>query len=74
MDTSERGITVTPGARVLARDAEGELLERRAVTAVEVENGRPVVWVCKESEWDRAENEGRYPNAFPWPAEDVVVP
>jgi hypothetical protein len=31
----------------------------------------PVVWVCTEAEWQRANSEGREPQGIPWPAEDV---
>jgi hypothetical protein len=62
---------VKPGVKVLARDALGDLLERRAITGVETENGNQVVWLCKEQEWLAAESEDRQPEGFPWPAEDV---
>lgn len=62
---------IKPGVKVLARDALGALLERRAVTSVELANNHEVVWVCKEEEWLAAEANSREPEAVPWPAEDV---
>jgi hypothetical protein len=65
--------TIEPGARVLARDVLGALLERRALSRVEVSNGHQIVWVCKEDEWIAAQTEERTPEGFPWPAEDVEL-
>jgi len=63
--------TIRAGQPVLARDAVGDLLARRAVSGVEVENGHQIVWLCNEAEWTAAQTEGREPDAFAWPAEDV---
>ena len=65
--------TVEPGDRVLARSAFDELLERRALTPVVDGHNFPVVWVCKEEEWEAALAEGREPQGVPWPAEDVKL-
>ena len=62
---------IEPGSRVLTRDVLGDMLERRAISGVEIQNDHPIVWVCKEQEWLDAESEGREPEGFPWPAEDV---
>jgi hypothetical protein len=64
---------IEPGSKVLARSAFDELLERRAVTAVQPGHDFPVVWVCSEEEWQRAAAEGREPEGLPWPAEDVQL-
>jgi hypothetical protein len=62
---------IQPGAVVIARDAEGEDLRRRALTGVIDGHDFPVVWVCREEEWSEAEQEHRKPEGVPWPAEDV---
>ena len=62
---------IEPGLVVVARDAEGEELPRRALTGVVDGHDFPVVWVCREEEWTEAEQEHRKPEGVPWPAEDV---
>jgi len=64
-------MTISVGAHVLVTTADGQQLERRAVTDVVEGEDFPVVWVTTEAEWDQAEAEGRRPEAWPWPAEDV---
>lgn len=70
METAEH---ITPGTHVLARDAFGQLLKRRAVSGPVQGHDFEVVWVCREEEWEAAQAEGREPDAVPWPAEDVRV-
>ncbi len=60
-----------PGDHVDVVDAEGERLPRRALGGVVDGEDFPVVWVCRETEWDTAHREGREPEGVPWPAEDV---
>jgi hypothetical protein len=64
---------IKPGLVVVARDAEGEDLPRRALTGVVDGHDFPVVWVCREEEWTEAEQEHRKPEGAPWPAEDVSI-
>lgn len=64
---------VIPGAQVVAVDISGRELERRAITGVVPGHAFPVVWVCSEDEWETAQAEGREPEGFAWPAEDVRV-
>jgi hypothetical protein len=64
-------LMIGPGARVHARSAFGEQLERRALTGVMQGADIKVVWVCKEDEWQIAQAEGRAPDGVPWPARDV---
>lgn len=59
------------GMAVLARDARGRLLPRRALTPVQRGGDFLVVWVCREEEWEAAEREDREPEGVPWPADDV---
>ncbi len=32
----------------------------------------PVLWVCTEDEWDRANATDDEPNGIPWPVENVA--
>ncbi len=64
---------IQPGSHVLARSANGEQLEKRAITEPMDGDDFRVVWVCTEDEWLAAEAEGRDPVGIPWPAEDVKV-
>ena len=59
---------IEAGSEVLARDAFGQLLHRRAVSGVETIDHHQVVWLCSEEEWLTAESEGRDPERFGWPA------
>jgi hypothetical protein len=61
------------GNQVRVRDASGSLLERRAITGVEMGVDFEVVWVCREEEWELAGVEEREPEGVPWPAEDVQL-
>lgn len=63
--------SIQPGQHVLARSMSGELLERIAITGVMEGDDFPVVWVCREEEWQAAQAENREPDGLPWPAEDV---
>ena len=63
---------VQAGDQVVAVDAEGERLPRRALGGIIDGEDFPVVWVCREEEWAAAEREGREPEGVPWPAEDVM--
>ena len=60
-------------AQVMALTADNQELPRRAVTEVVDGADFPVVWICTEEEWNAARDEGRRPEAWPWPAEDVRV-
>lgn len=63
--------TIHPGDRVEVLSMTGPLA--RIATTTIVEGTRfPVVWVCREEEWTQAIQEGREPDAVPWPAEDVT--
>ena len=59
------------GARVRIRDAQGVYLTKRALSAVVDGRDFPVVWACREEEWDAARAENREPEGVPWPAQDV---
>jgi hypothetical protein len=62
---------IAAGERIEALDVAGKQLRRRAVSGVVPGHDFPVVWVTSEEEWQAALDEGRDPDAVPWPAEDV---
>lgn len=62
---------VQPGDHLEVRTALNEWIRRRAVTSVETGYDFLVVWVCSEEEWAAAQNDGREPDADPWPADEV---
>jgi hypothetical protein len=59
------------GDAVSVRTAFGDLLERVALTGVEMGRDFPVVWVCSRDEWEAGGEEGTELEGLPWPAEDV---
>jgi hypothetical protein len=67
MDDIERGDVV------IVRDGRGQELRKRALGPVTEGGSFPVVWACREEEWDAAHAEGRDPVGLPWPAEDVSL-
>jgi hypothetical protein len=62
---------IRPGQRVLARTSADRLLVRTAATEIVDGQDFPVVWVCREEEWERAQREQCEPDAVPWPASEV---
>lgn len=63
--------SIERGDLVVAVDAEGEELPRRALSGPVNGANFEVVWVCREEEWHAALREGREPDGVPWPVEDV---
>jgi hypothetical protein len=59
------------GDAVTVRTAFGDLLERVALTGVEMGRDFPVVWVCSRDEWEAGTTETDKPEGLPWPADDV---
>jgi hypothetical protein len=66
-------LTVHAGQLIEVRDAFGQRLPRRAIGPVEAGYDFPVVWACREDEWQAAQLEDREPDGVPWPAEDVTI-
>ena len=62
---------IAAGSMIRITDAAGKVLLRRAITGVVMGDDFPVVWACRDDEWQDAEREGRTPRGAPWPAEDV---
>lgn len=61
---------IHPGDRIKIESATGPIT-RRATTGIVPGQRFPVVWASREDEWEAAREEGREPEAVPWPAEDV---
>lgn len=61
------------GDLIKVTDASGEVRTKRAFGPVEQGGSFPVVWACREEEWQAALAENRSPVGMPWPAEDVAV-
>jgi hypothetical protein len=61
------------GDLIEVTDAAGTVRVKRAFGPVTDRGFFPVVWACREEEWQAAEAEGREPVGMPWPAEDVRV-
>jgi hypothetical protein len=59
------------GDTVMVKTAFGDLLERVALTGIEMGRDFPVVWVCSRDEWEARHDEGTDLEGLPWPAEDV---
>jgi hypothetical protein len=59
------------GVPVSVIDATGAQLQRIALSGPKRGEDFPVVWVCREEEWEAARLEGREPDGVPWPREDV---
>lgn len=64
---------IKPGALVAIRTADDRRLHRRAASGVVAGLDFPVVWICKDEEWEAAQADSREPDAVPWPAEDVSL-
>lgn len=66
---------IEKGTLIEVTDALGRTFRKRAVSPIEDEGSFPVVWACSEDEWASAVNEGREPEAepFPWPARSLRV-
>lgn len=59
------------GDAVTVRTAFGDLLERVALTGVEMGRDFPVVWVCSRGEWEARNEADQDVEGLPWPADDV---
>ena len=56
----------------MVRTAQGQLVPRRALTAIVSGSDFPVVWVCRDEVWREGmgvQDEG----AVPWPADAVLA-
>jgi hypothetical protein len=55
------------GDVVQAKTAGGDVIRMRALGAPQQGHDFPVVWVCTEGEWNRADAAGDEPDGLPWP-------
>ena len=64
-------MAIEEGSRLEAVTASGELVQMRAIGAPVRGRDFPVVWVCTEQEYNRAQANGGHPKAIPWPLDAV---
>jgi hypothetical protein len=62
---------VSAGDLIVVKDRSGQWLRKRALGPVQHGGSFPVIWACREEEWQAAKAEGREPQGMPWPVEDV---
>lgn len=67
-------MAIDVGSIVEARTASGELVSMRAMGAPTRGRDFPVLWVCTQEEWERAQASGTAPDGLPWPLDAVKVP
>ena len=60
-------MAIHAGDRVEVTTADGERIVMRAIRGPEQGRDFPVLWVCTEREYDRAERAGDEPDGLPWP-------
>jgi hypothetical protein len=60
-------MAINVGDRVEVTTADGERVTMRAIRRPEQGRDFPVLWVCTESEFERAEQAGEEPDGLPWP-------
>lgn len=65
-------MAVNRGDVVEAMTAGGEQVSMRALGAPMQGYDFPVLWVCTEEEWQRAEAEGGEPDGLPWPVTAIT--
>lgn len=64
-------MTISRGDVLEATTASGTAVTMRAMGAPIQGRDFPVVWVCTEDEWLRAEGDGDDPDGLPWPLDAV---
>lgn len=60
-------MAINEGDVVEATTAGGEQIRMRALAAPTQGHDFPVLWVCTEDEWQRAQAEDDEPDGLPWP-------
>jgi hypothetical protein len=60
-------MAICVGDRVEVTTADGESLVMRAIRTPEQGRDFPVLWVCTEAEYERAERDSDEPDGLPWP-------
>jgi hypothetical protein len=61
------------GTRLEATTASGDVVVVRALDRPTRGRDFPVVWVCTEEEYERAERADEEPDGLPWPLDAVVT-
>ena len=64
-------MAIERGSLVGATTASGRVVTMRALGVPVRGRDFPVLWVCTEDEWVRAQKAGEEPDGLPWPLEDV---
>lgn len=59
------------GDPVNVKNGRGQVIRACALSGVLMGDDFPVVWACREEEWQAALSEDRPPEGVPWPADDV---
>jgi hypothetical protein len=64
-------MSIERGDTVDATTAKGTTVRMRALGKPVRGRDFPVVWLCTEGEWDRANAAGDTPDGIPWPLDAV---
>ena len=67
-------MAIEPGTLLEATTATGDTVLLRAIHRPEKGRDFPVVWVCTQEEYERAQASGDEPDGIPWPLDAVSVP
>lgn len=73
-DPENSSMDIHLGTLVHARTASGTTVPMRALRGPQKGVDFPVVWVCTESEYERALAEQDEPDGLPWPLDAIKVP
>ena len=65
---------IEPGTVLEVTTASGSTVRMRAIGRPTKGRDFPVVWVCTEPEYERAQADGDEPDALPWPLDAVRIP
>jgi hypothetical protein len=66
-------MTIRPGDSVFATTASRQEVRMRAMGSPQAGKDSPVVWLCTETDFRRAQVGGEEPSGIPWPLDAVRV-
>jgi hypothetical protein len=66
-------MTIEPGMVLEARTAGGEEIQVRALGRPMKGRDFPIVWVCTEEEYQRAQESASEADGIPWPLDAIRV-